>query len=490
MTDQIVLFIILVCMIIINVILYNITYKKRDHFESNQNCPKIGFSSGNYTLISNGEVKKTFQNKTDALEALNYLIQSDLTLLSCSLEARYVFHSCDLVYAKLMLETGKYVLHIKPKNGNVITTNYDTKTDALDAWDFITSDNPNIKNCYLDDSSNSITNDTNNSTNPGNSVNPGNNNNDKVGASTSVETGTSVGTNTSTSVGTGANANSSIVPSTSTNTNVGSSSNIIANTNTGASSNAIANNSSDPISSINPDIKNTQVSPSLTESSALLTDQLTAINNRLLRQDMLQKEDGIKLNKLLDLFNKNINSVNEQNAKLKYSTAAQQSQLAGITSLSNQLKPAIPNQNSQQPINDISQAQKMGIAMSGIGASAITEMSPETRYTDEEIKVLGKKLSQSRLKIAENDIMILELLNDLKRANQHLQNNKVIIEEIKKKLHEKNDGISMKLSQSLNKYNRECPKLDPRPLYSQTYPVNVMEIERQGHNSILNAALT
>ena len=87
--------------------------------------------------------------------------------------------------------------------------------------------------------------------------------------------------------------------------------------------------------------------------------------------------------------------------------------------------------------------------------------------------------------------MIWTLSNELKRAKEELQNDKVIIEDIKKKLD--NDGdiyANKKLSECLWKYKNECPKSDPRPLYSPTYPVNVMEIERQGHNSILHAPIT
>ena len=467
---------IFVCAVAVTSIFLLVRFKKRDHF-TGAICPKISYASGKYVLSYNDNSLKTFQSKDDAIEAWKFAIQQDLSLLSCSLEASFDFNSCDLSSANLRYNGGKYVLELNTNTGNSIVQNYDDKDSALEAWKFITVDNPNITNCFLNDLSanpaqTNATMAQTNATIAQISANVAQNN------TTMAQNNTTVAQNNAQNNATVAQNNATMAQN-----NAQNNATMAQNNATGAQN--IANVSQTPATIV-------QSNDVLIGQSGI-TDQLQIINKRLLRQDTLQKSDSIKLNKLLDLFNKNINTINEKNARLKYATGLQQDHIANVAELSNQLNNTAPMQTQTQT-NDISQAQKMGTVMQGqtLMKSNATNNKPVFNYTKEEIKVLGRKLNESQLKIAENDIMIWTLSNELKRAREELQNDKVIIEDIEKKMADGSgqNNDTKKLAECLYKYRHECPKSDPRPLYSPTYPVNVMEIERQGHNSILTAPIT
>jgi hypothetical protein len=494
---------IFVCAAAVASIFLLVRFKKRDHFTGTI-CPKISYASGKYVLSYNDNSLKTFQSKDDAIEAWKFAIQQDLSLLSCSLEASFDFNSCDLSSANLRYNGGKYVLELNTNTGNSIVQNYDDKDSALEAWKFITVDNPNITNCFLNDlSANSAqTNATIaqiSATGSQISANVAQNN--TTMAQNNAQNNATGSQNNATMAQNNAQNNATVAQNNATmaqnNANVVQNNATVAQNSTQNNATVAQNNATDA-----QNIANVSQTPaSIVQSNDVLvgqsgiTDQLQIINKRLLRQDTLQKSDSIKLNKLLDLFNKNINTINEKNARLKYATGLQQDHIANVAELSNQLNNTAPMQTqTQTQTNDISQAQKMGTVMQGqtLMKSNATNNKPVFNYTKEEIKVLGRKLNESQLKIAENDIMIWTLSNELKRAREELQNDKVIIEDIEKKMADGSgqNNDTKKLAECLYKYRHECPKSDPRPLYSPTYPVNVMEIERQGHNSILTAPIT
>ena len=478
--------------LIILLILFLIYYKLKIYDTFEGSCPKIEYTSGQYVISINNVPKKTFQNKTDAVEAWQFIIQNDLSLLTCSLSA--IIPNCNLSTSRLIYDGSIYTLEVGRNDGIANTKQFNNREDAIALWNYITEDNPDIKNCTLEEINNTQQGQAQQGQQQGTQqqgqaqqgqAQQGTQQQGQTQQGQTQQGQTQQGTQQQgtqqqgqtqqgqTQQGTQQQGTQQQGQTQQGQTQQGTQQQGQINQNQGQlQNNSALNQYPQPISQ-NANVISTQLQD--------LSNQLNGINDKLLKQSDLQASDHDKLNNMLDIFNKNINDINSKNSELKNTYELQDSHIAKLSKLEDIINktPEI----TPSLVTTLSQTQVMAKLM------ANNEPVIQKKYSESELKLLHEKLSQSRVKIAENDYKIYELTESLKRANQNLKNNKVIIEDIQQKLHTGIGNASrLKIAQSLNKYTNECPKCpvqNPRPLYSTTYPVNVMEIERQGYGSIL-----
>ena len=186
-----------------------------------------------------------------------------------------------------------------------------------------------------------------------------------------------------------------------------------------------------------------------------INKELNKINDKLLKQDTLAKQDKHKLDLLLNKFTEHSKYINEQYVKL----------LSYINQTNNLKNATVQKQHEKGPQNVYSNL-----------------LIKPRNYTDSTTNL------KHNIELKEQKLMDLD--KKLAHYRKDNNNNKAILEDIYGKLlaksNKKNKNITKKISKCLKE--SECPKCPPQPLYAITTPVSVMEIQNQRVGSIVPLA--